>query len=174
MPIEQEKVPDEDDIEYDGELEIHHNVPKPNVSKLYSSLLQKQTDNNKNGQEVEIVSTNTASNNPLHSPVPVTQNRSRSSSSSSVSELSTPSLKTTTTTKMDATPSKRSLSTTARLQRFVVSKMAATSTGQELMTQALSEEAQMIIQWLIAAVRKCRLLTHSLLICDRFFRRKSE
>jgi hypothetical protein len=33
--------------------------------------------------------------------------------------------------------------------------MASTSTGQELMTQALSEEAQLIIHWLVAAVKKC-------------------
>lgn len=139
---------EDDDIEYDGELEIHHDVPKPNISKLYSSLLHKQQggepSHDKASPTVEVTHGTTVSQE--ESP---TENkpRSRSSSGSSISELSTPS-----TLK---TPSKRALSTTARFQRFVTSKMASTTTGQEIITQALSEEAQMIIHWLIAAVKKC-------------------
>jgi hypothetical protein len=93
--------------------------------------------------------------NHLHEPLPA----SRNSSSSSTSELSTPG------PKKEFTPSKRALSTTARLQRFVTSKMASTSAGQDLMTQALSEEAQMIIHWLIAAVQKCNSAPSSLNSC---------
>lgn len=79
---------------------------------------------------------------PPHSPS-VTLN-SRNNEYSSISTLSP-----------SENHSKRGLSTTARFQRFVVSKMAATPTGQDLMTQALNEEGQMIINWLIAAVKKC-------------------
>ena len=137
---------EDDDIEYDGELEIHHDIPKPNISKLYSSLLHKQQDpsHDKASPTVEVTNGTTVSQE--ESPIE-NKPRSRSSSGSSISELSNPS-----TLK---TPSKRALSTTARFQRFVTSKMASTTTGQEIITQALSEEAQMIIHWLIAAVKKC-------------------
>lgn len=64
-----------------------------------------------------------------------------------------------TTTTSPATSAK--LSNNARLQRFVVSKMAGSSVGQDVLSKAVGQDFQDMIECLTSAISKCWFTTLS-------------
>ena len=181
---------------YSSLLQSHYNnhTTLPMIEIIETSSSPSSPLKNEQNNSLKLLTSET--NNPIHQNNSSTKSPSSSSSSSSlllsIPNPSIPSNTTTTTTTnltnnnninnsneysslSSSSPlvdhsNKRNLSTTARFQRYIVSKMANTSTGQELMTQALNEEGQMVVNWLISAVKKCNfiILLFLLLLCPLF------